>query len=709
MPDVFASPDIPEGFTNILATSGAGTVFELANQSQSINAIGDGLSNTTLAVRADVDQAVEWTQPQDWLFDPANPTDGLGGLRPEALSREVIRRAGFYTVYADGSVRYIPANIDSSNFTAMVMRDDGDIVDFDEALLERGPEHNLRQLGLAAWNFESTFGILPRHAIYNSNGSQPLLSWRVQLLPFLDQQNLYDQFNLDEAWDSPNNISLLDKMPEVFRSSGIADGMTNILALVGDETAFPTLASIGLGNISDPLQETIMFVQADANEAVEWTRPADITYAPETPRNGIGDATESGFFVATVNGGTAFIHSSISDATVALLAERSDGNLLEESFARVPNDLELYGHSANNLRQVAIAVLNHESSFQRLPAHAIYSPASAEGTPVLSWRVSLLPFLGYQGLYDQFNLDEPWDSPHNLSLLPLMPDVFAHPSVPDGMTLTQVITSPLGSSTTAFPIHFEGASFSSISDGASNTVGVVQANPDQAVEWTKPQDLFFDDTAAGSDSTEGLGEAIFGWGSAVARMDSSVAFVRSCISHEMLRFHVLAADGQIPPDLTCATGAVPPFQLSHGRNVPDDGSGGFSGIVDSNDNGPIGNRFIASLDSTKYDFLLYPATNLSTNSATRDFRLTTAGLATTVRFPAINTGQDNIRSQTITKVEPSVRPIIALKKNIEHEPLLSFEGVETIFDDFDSAFVDADSSFLTNHLSSRIANEKLDQ
>src|SRR5262249_46508298 len=64
--------------------------------------------------------------------------------------------------------------------------------------------NNLKEIALAMHNRHDTYGFLPASAIYSKNG-KPLLSWRVELLPFLDQQELYRQFHLDEPWDSEHN------------------------------------------------------------------------------------------------------------------------------------------------------------------------------------------------------------------------------------------------------------------------------------------------------------------------------------------------------------------------------------------------------------------------------------------------------------------------------------------------------------------------
>jgi Protein of unknown function (DUF1559) len=74
---------------------------------------------------------------------------------------------------------------------------------------------NLQQIGLAVHNFHDTFGAMPANAIRDKAG-KPLLSWRVALLPYLDEHNLYKEFRLDEPWDSKHNKALLAKMPKVY-------------------------------------------------------------------------------------------------------------------------------------------------------------------------------------------------------------------------------------------------------------------------------------------------------------------------------------------------------------------------------------------------------------------------------------------------------------------------------------------------------------
>ena len=118
--------------------------------------------------------------------------------------------------------------------------------------------------------------------------------------------------------------------------------------------------------------------------------------------------------------------------------------------------------------------------------------AERDGRPLLSWRVAILPQLGYQSLYARFRLDEPWDSPHNRALIREMPREFACPGGPGpraGQTGYLVVVGPkseVGSVNTPFE-PTRGAALDEIFDGASNTMLVIET--DTLVPWTKPEDL----------------------------------------------------------------------------------------------------------------------------------------------------------------------------------------------------------------------------
>jgi uncharacterized protein (TIGR03067 family) len=146
--------------------------------------------------------------------------------------------------------------------------------------------NNLKQIALAMHNYLDVHKSFPAHAIYSKDGKTPLLSWRVAILPFIEQEALYQQFKLDEPWDSPHNIKLLDKMPKVYaptvKLKGVDENATFCQVVVGLNTCFTGPKGIKIQQITDGTSNTIMVVEAA--EAVPWTKPADVLMPRSTKR-----------------------------------------------------------------------------------------------------------------------------------------------------------------------------------------------------------------------------------------------------------------------------------------------------------------------------------------------------------------------------------------------------------------------------------------
>ena len=144
--------------------------------------------------------------------------------------------------------------------------------------------NNMKQIGLAILNHENANKSLPARAMLGKDG-KPLLSWRVQMLPYLEANDLYRQFHLDEPWDSPNNKKLIDQMPAVFRnpSSNAPPNTTTYLAPVGPGTLFEGDKGRSMKEVRDGAANTIMLVEANDDQAVIWTKPDDWRYDPQKP------------------------------------------------------------------------------------------------------------------------------------------------------------------------------------------------------------------------------------------------------------------------------------------------------------------------------------------------------------------------------------------------------------------------------------------
>lgn len=148
-------------------------------------------------------------------------------------------------------------------------------------------------------------------AYTKSPDGKPLLSWRVLLLPYMEQDNLYRMFNQNEPWDGPTNKPLLKNIPKVYLSSSNYDVnaafKTTILAPVAPETVFPPTGPINRNAVSDGLSGTILLVDADDEAAVEWTRPKDLLVTKQNPTLGIG-SSHAGGVMALFGDGTPRIY-----------------------------------------------------------------------------------------------------------------------------------------------------------------------------------------------------------------------------------------------------------------------------------------------------------------------------------------------------------------------------------------------------------------
>lgn len=153
----------------------------------------------------------------------------------------------------------------------------------------KASEERLQQLGYAMLNHHVTHQRFPSAAIPSEDG-KPLLSWRVRLLPFLEEEELYEQFHLDEPWDSEHNRKLLAKMPKIFQkpSAQLKPGHTCFLVPVGPGAAFEGEQGMKIAQIPDGTTRTILMLELPAEQAVPWTKPADYTFDPEKPTQGLG-------------------------------------------------------------------------------------------------------------------------------------------------------------------------------------------------------------------------------------------------------------------------------------------------------------------------------------------------------------------------------------------------------------------------------------
>jgi hypothetical protein len=132
---------------------------------------------------------------------------------------------------------------------------------------------------LALRQYHDAYDTLPPAYVAGPDG-QPMHSWRVLVLPYLDQA-LYDQYKLSEPWNGPNNIKLLERMPRTFACPSRHDGessptsLTSYVAITGPNTIFPDRGTAKFADVTDKLHNTLIVVEV-SNLDIPWTAPQDL-------------------------------------------------------------------------------------------------------------------------------------------------------------------------------------------------------------------------------------------------------------------------------------------------------------------------------------------------------------------------------------------------------------------------------------------------
>jgi hypothetical protein len=189
----------------------------------------------------------------------------------------------------------------------------------------------LREIGIALQQFHDQENHFPPAVIRDSIGT-PILSWRVALLPYLNEKELYEQFHLDEPWDSAYNSSLLSKMPKVYACPSFLETskdptLTTYQVLVGPRSAFENAVGTRFADFTDGMANTILVVEA-AN-GVPWTKPEDLRFDPNGPLPAWGSKHPGGFNAVFGDATVRFIKSATAAATLRALVTRNGDEVVD--------------------------------------------------------------------------------------------------------------------------------------------------------------------------------------------------------------------------------------------------------------------------------------------------------------------------------------------------------------------------------------------
>tara|TARA_R110002111_G_scaffold153375_1_gene220209 strand:- start:177154 stop:179835 length:2682 start_codon:yes stop_codon:yes gene_type:complete len=186
--------------------------------------------------------------------------------------------------------------------------------------------NNLKQIILALHNYYDVHKHFPPAVVIGPDGKTPH-SWRVAILPYLDQQALYDQYHLDEPWNSQHNLKIAKTLVPAFHNpNDDKPANASYFVVVGKNTAFGAKAGITFQEVTDGLSNTIAVVEAKRD--IPWTKPEDIPYDGKTlPK--LGGFFPSGYNVGFCDGAVRFISENLDQKTLIILLIINDGKHVE--------------------------------------------------------------------------------------------------------------------------------------------------------------------------------------------------------------------------------------------------------------------------------------------------------------------------------------------------------------------------------------------
>jgi len=193
--------------------------------------------------------------------------------------------------------------------------------------------NQLKQIGLAMYNYHDTYKCFPPAVITDEDG-KPMRSWRVAILPFVEQAPLYDQYDFSEPWDGPNNRALESMFPDTYRCpSDTASGPLNAgyVMIVGKGTlgGEPNEA-VNIARVMDGTANTILAIEV-AGSDIHWMEPRDltveeaVTFITNPAATGLLHAHPGGVNVLKADGSVRFLPESTDPEMVRSLLIRDDG------------------------------------------------------------------------------------------------------------------------------------------------------------------------------------------------------------------------------------------------------------------------------------------------------------------------------------------------------------------------------------------------
>jgi hypothetical protein len=257
---------------------------------------------------------------------PAEDRDDVGAvvIRPRLVSRTTVRLA----IFAVAALPVVLVTFWLLGPTMVQLKARRDVT---------ACQQNLKRIAKALNAYASEYGTYPP-AVTRDGRGKAMHSWRVLLLPYLGEKQLYSQYDMSASWDAPQNSSLQAQIPSVYVSPAntrAAVGESSYMLVTGAGTLFPAGPPGNPKNIRDGAANTLLVVETN-NSRVAWTEPVDldITRLPAQigAIGGIGGSHQGGATAVFADGEAAWLPSDTSKAVMDGLLSPAGGEAVQGAW-----------------------------------------------------------------------------------------------------------------------------------------------------------------------------------------------------------------------------------------------------------------------------------------------------------------------------------------------------------------------------------------